>query len=358
MRIVHVISSLKMGGAETVLVSLLTHPLFAYDEHHVIYFHDGPLAAKLRIKNVTLHHIPYNPSFFIRFLRRVRFIRPDCIHGLLWFAMVCTALASACLRIPSVGVFHNNIDQNSGYKNYLDWFLLRFLTKHVAVSEAVADSVSQYHQWCDRSSLTVIHNGIDMPTAFLVPSTRAQYAIPDEALVLGTVGRFEGVKRYPWLIDRFECIAPRYPQLYLVLVGVGSQEQFLRDYVSEKGVAHRVRFIVGADAKPLYPWFDIFTLTSEKEGISLALLEAMSCGIPAVVTHTGGEHPVLTDGREGFVVHTDQPGLYRQQLSRLIENTRLRTTMGQQGKKKVAFSFSRDSMVRGYKELFSTLSPY
>jgi glycosyltransferase involved in cell wall biosynthesis len=358
MRIVHIISSLKMGGAETVLVSLLTHPLFASDEHHVIYFHDGPLATKLRIPHVTLHHIPYGPLFLISVILRVRSIRPDSIHGLLWFAIVCSTITSALLRIPSVGVFHNNIDQNSGYKNYIDWFMLRFVTKRVAVSEAVADSVCAYHRWCDRASIAVIHNGIDMPRDSLVPSARAQYAIPGDALVLGTVGRFEAVKRYPWLIDRFERVARQYPQLYLVLIGVGSQEQQLRQLVARKGLDARVRFIVGADAQTIYPLFDIFTLTSEKEGISLALLEAMSHELPTVVTHTGGEHPVLTDRQEGFVISADQQELYEQRLGTLIDDAALRTAMGSAGKKTVEAVFSRNEMVRQYKELFTALGTY
>ena len=69
MRIVHVISSLKRGGAETVLASLLTHPSLDTYEHHVIYFHDGPLKKSLQKSTIRGYlHIPYGPLFFCRFV--------------------------------------------------------------------------------------------------------------------------------------------------------------------------------------------------------------------------------------------------------------------------------------------------
>lgn len=354
MRIAHVISSLKRGGAEVVLASLLNHPTFDTDEHYVIYFHDGPLVEQLSKKNIHLYHIPYGLFFPFRFLYRLYAIKPDIIHALLWFSIVCSALSSMLLRIPVVGIFHNNIEQNSTYKNYLDWIVLRLLTRYGAVSQAVADGVCTYHPWLDRTRITVLHNGIDLPSNTLPPQ-RSTYALPDDAIVIGTVGRFESVKRYPWLIDRFLDLCTKHDNLYLLLIGTGSQEQMLRDYVKEKKIDSRVRLIVNQNAYSLYPLCDIFTLTSKKEGISIALLEAMSYGICPIITHEGDTHPVITHGHDGFVVCADDDALFCSYLEQLITDHSLRRNMGKNGLHTVSTRFSRDAMAKQYKKLFTNL---
>ncbi len=351
MRIAHVISSLKRGGAEAVLASLITHPSFDADEHHVIYFHDGPLVEQLRKKNIYLYHVPYSLLFPFYFMYTLFKINPDIIHTLLWFSTVCSALSGFFLRIPVVGLFHNNIEQNSAYKNYIDWFTLRLLTQYGAVSESVADGVCNYHQWLDRSRIKIIHNGIDLPSIATQP-LRTDYNVPHNAIVIATVGRFEDVKRYPWLIDCFAQICAKNNTLYLLLIGTGSQEQALREYVKIKNIENNVGFIVNQNAYPLYPLCDIFTLTSKKEGLSVALLEAMSYGKCSIITHEGQSHPVITDGHDGFIVPADDATLFCNQLEKLINNPSLRESMGKNALKTVTERFSRNTMALSYHALF------
>ena len=135
--------------------------------------------------------------------------------------------------------------------------MLRLVKRYVAVSEFVAQSLCKYHPWLDRSQITVMHNGVDMPVATVQPS-REKFALPADAVVIGTVGRFEAVKRIPWLIDCFAQLHKNHTNLYLLLIGTGSQEQMLREYVEQKGFAQYVRFIVDQNAYNLYPFFDIF----------------------------------------------------------------------------------------------------
>lgn len=351
MRIVHVSSSLKRGGAEAVLVSLLTHPLFEAHEHHVIYFHDGPLKELLQKKNIRLHHIAYGPLFFFRFLYQIYAINPDGIHALLWFAMATSSVAGFLLRIPVMIVFHNNIDQNAWYKNWCDAVLLRLASRYVAVSEPVAQSVCHYHRWLSLDRIAVVHNGIDMPAhdyAAQREKWRAMQKIHPATVVIGSVGRFEAVKRYPWLIDRFAEIAPIEKNVLLILAGVGSQEQMLRDYVVEKGVAQYVRFIINQDAYMIYPSFDIFTLTSEKEGISIALLEAMSYARACLITNSQQGHSVIVDEINGRVVGANDKKRFNVILSCLIKEQKTRQKMGEQAFATVRNSFSRDRMVEHY----------
>jgi glycosyltransferase involved in cell wall biosynthesis len=357
MRIAHVISSLKRGGAESVLASLVNHHTFNTDEHHIIYFHDGPLVEQLKKKNIYLYHIPYSLLFPFYFMYTLSKIKPQIIHTLLWFSTVCSALSGFLLRIPVVGIMHNNIEQNSAYKNYIDWFTLRLLTQYGAVSESVADGLSTYHQWLNRSHIAIVHNGIDLPSITAQKTLRADYNVPDNAIVIATVGRFQEVKRYPWLIDRFAQLYAKNNTLYLLLIGTGSQEQLLREYVTMKKIENSVGFIVNQNAYPLYPLCDIFTLTSKKEGLSIALLEAMSYGKSSIITHEGKKHPVITDGHDGFIVPADDTTLFCSQLETLINNPHLRVNMGKNALKTATERFSRNGMASAYKSLFIRALP-
>ncbi|GAG40717.1 unnamed protein product, partial [marine sediment metagenome] len=83
--LVHLTSSLKIGGAESVLCSLLNHPDTQQFDHHVIYFHDGPYSERLRAKGITLHQVTgfvslYDPIFCVRLYRLIQTIRPQGIH--------------------------------------------------------------------------------------------------------------------------------------------------------------------------------------------------------------------------------------------------------------------------------------
>lgn len=348
-KIVHVISSLKRGGAETVLVSLLTHPLFEKYEHHVIFFHDGPLRKSLQKNNITLYHISYGQLFFFRLLYRIYCVRPDVIHASLWFAMVNSCFIGWLLRIPTLIVFHNNIDQNASYKNWCDWFVLRLASRYVAVSQYVAQSVHCYHAWLSLESIEIIHNGIDMPARVTtVEELRQKFFLPIDAVIIGTVGRFEKVKRIPWLIDRFVQLRTVYPHLYLMLIGTGSQESMLRDYVIKKDIAQYVRFVVDQDAYNFYPFFDIFALTSEKEGISIALLEAMSYAKACIVTNDSLKHPVIDNGYNGYVVQADDADMFVKKLTHLITSFEQRALIGKNALSTVSTKFLRNVMAQQY----------
>lgn len=359
MRIVHVISSLKRGGAETVLASLLKHPLCDSIEHHVIYFHDGPLRQQLQKKNIRLYHIRYSPLFFFRFLYQMHAINPHGIHALLWFAIVSSSIVGFFLRIPVMAVFHNNLDQNCWYKNYIDWFVLRLVTQYVAVSTSVAQSVCQYHTSIALSAIKIIHNGIDMPQydyKYEGLKCRAQYDIPSDAVVIGSVGRFEAVKRYTWLLDCFATISKSRKDVRLILVGTGSQEQMLRDYANTKNIGQCVRFIVDQDAYMIYPCFDIFTLTSGKEGISIALLEAMSYSKACLITNSESSHAVISNGYNGFIVAPDDKELFCSTFNILAADSSLRKNLGNNAHQTVRGQFSRGMMVEQYVQQFQRLA--
>ena len=121
------------------------------------------------------------------------------------------------------------------------------------------------------------------------------------------------------------------------------------------GIAEDVRFIINQPAYSYYQLFDYFAQTSDKEGISIALLEAMSFGLTCVVTTKEEKHAVIESGSNGLVVEAGNIQKLVQAFERLIENSPQHRSLGEKAIKTVERSFNRQHMLVGYTKIFEEL---
>jgi glycosyltransferase involved in cell wall biosynthesis len=134
------------------------------------------------------------------------------------------------------------------------------------------------------------------------PSPRA----PSCDLIL--VARLGPVKRIDLFLEAIRCAAQRVPDLTAVIVGDGESRPELEALARELGIAARVRFVGHQEC--VAGWLQqarIFVLTSDSEGLSLSLIEAMMCGLPAVVSDVGELADLVTHGTNGFLVRNRTP---------------------------------------------------
>ncbi|MCK5632408.1 glycosyltransferase, partial [bacterium] len=363
-KLLHVTSSLKIGGAEAVLCDLIKGLGAKQFEHTVIYFHDGPRVECLKRLGVRLFCLKgffclYDPIFLIRLFLCIKKINPDVIHSLLWSANVASRLVAAILFVPHVSVYHNNIDQDGLLRNFLDKVTRRFSKKIIAVSDEVAYSIKKTDKKLQSDRLEVIKNGID---ALGVRKKVKQQAIFRSDLgldknhfVIGSVGRFCVVKNYPLLLVSFARLYKKYKKVRLVLCGVGPEEQNLKVLAQKLDIASEVLFIVGKSAYGYFSLFDCFVQSSDKEGISIALLEAMSCSISCVVTNVEKKHPVITTEKNGIIVDAGDEVALVNMLEGIYLNSKRRGFLGLSAKKHVEQFFSLQSMIQRYKKLFCAI---
>lgn len=168
--------------------------------------------------------------------------------------------------------------------------LLMSRPKLTADAELVANSMRAH---LNRNDIQVIKNGIDVDT--FVPGNkyhaRDKMMLPLNNIIIGSCGRLEKVKGHSVLID---AISYLHKNIHLVIAGDGSLKNELTAYAKEIGVSQRVHFIGHTDdMKTFYQALDVFCLPSYLEGMPLAPLEAQACGIPAVITDTGGAAEAL-----------------------------------------------------------------
>lgn len=362
-RLVHLTTSLKIGGAETMLVDLVDRLREHQFEQQVICFYDGPNGERIRQLGVPVYQVKglfclYDPIFFVRLFLILRKLKPDCLHTLLWAANFAGRIIAHILGIPVVCALHNNSDQNGKLRICLDRLTISSSDRFIAVSEQVKNSFLNYIPAPRIVSIEVITNGIDAERcrngAMQFQKKRSSLMLNEQNFVIGSVGRFVAIKNYPLLIDQLTTVVERYPHVRLVLIGTGPQEEYLKKKIRENRLEHYVNIIINQPALPYYLLFDCFILPSYKEGISMALLEAMSFGLPCIVGNHCSTHSVIQSGYNGLVVTPDQS--FVQPLLILIERKRLRQSLSRGAKKNVKEHFSLEYMVKSYAELFCGLS--
>jgi glycosyltransferase involved in cell wall biosynthesis len=346
-----------MGGAEALLVDLIRGLGFERYEHHVIYFHDGPRKQDLHALGVATYQIHgtffrYDPTVFIQAKRLVQKIEPSVIHAALWAGCWLGRALSKWFDIPVVCVVHLPLNSDGTIRNLLDGWTWRWATQVIGVSEQVGASV-RHKVLAER--IRVIPNGIDAAAIRLKGSqltvTREQLGLTADHLVFGCVGRFVPHKRQDLLIRAFAHLIKEVPQARLLLLGVGPQEGALRHLVEELGLEESVSIIVGQPAVGYYPIFDVFVLPSVLEGLSIALLEALCFGLPAIVTGDGG-HEVVQDGKQGYVIPADNQIALQDAMRKLVPQ-KVRSTLGLRAQELVEKQFSFETMLSSYDQLFS-----
>jgi glycosyltransferase involved in cell wall biosynthesis len=177
-----------------------------------------------------------------------------------------------------------------------------------------------------------------------------------ERLQVGSVGRLVYAKDYGTLITAFDLLMKNGTNGDLIFVGDGPERPKLESMVHDLGIARHVTFTgFQGNVNSFLSKFDIFVLSSIREGIPVAMLEAMAMGVPVVATKVGGIPEVIEDNVDGFLVDSQNPKMIADALIRLSKDMSLRKKIGEAGYKKVKRLFSRDVICRQYEQLYIDL---
>jgi len=158
------------------------------------------------------------------------------------------------------------------------------------------------------------------------------------------------------LLQALPFLTVRHPRLGLCIVGDGRLRASLQDLARELGLQERV-FFAGAqtDVRPWLAAFDLFLMPSRREGMGIAILEAMAMGKPVVASRTGGIPEVVIDGRTGVLVPPDDPRILAAAVEGLLQDGARCRTLAQAGRRHVAQAFDLESMLRRLEQEYENL---
>ena len=168
-----------------------------------------------------------------------------------------------------------------------------------------------------------IHSGVRLaPFRNGVPrrtSARQAVGVPRDAYVVGCVARLTAIKGQAVLLDAVARLAPRYPELRLLLGGDGEDRVALQTRARQDDLAGRVIFAGAcADVRPALAAMDLFALPSLNEGQGRAAVEAMATGVPVIASRVGGLCEVLDEGRAGVLVDAGDPAALAESIESLM----------------------------------------
>ncbi len=249
----------------------------------------------------------------------------------LWLAHYC--------RLPTVISVRNAFPRQS--QSWSPWHARHYREAFRSVRGVYAISASALEHFLDvfgefllpETVVEVIHNGVDTgrfrPTPEARTAARDWLGLPQEALVLGSVGRLHKQKQ-PWvLVSVFSELKRMFPTLYLVLVGTGPLEHELRRQVEALGVSGSVIFVgFHAEVEKVLPAFDLFAMLSSIEGFGTVTVEALASGLPVVGTDVPGTRDILKNGTGGVLVPLGDQRATVDVCARLLRDSTLRTQLG------------------------------
>lgn len=240
-------------------------------------------------------------------------------------------------------------------------FLKRRINAFVCTSREMVAEVTA--EGFDASLTHLIPNGVD--TASYSPVSPAEQADLRAKLGLDSrpvalfSGRLEPQKGLETLLEAWKLIVAKHPDALLMLAGSGSQEALLLEKAERAGISLSVRFpgqLKPDDLRDYYRVADLFVLPSLAEGLSNALLEAMSCGLPVVATRVGGSEDLVIDGVNGLLVEPGSIQPLADAILRLLEDRPAVLQMGMRARATVESGYSLVRVAERYLELYRGLT--
>jgi glycosyltransferase involved in cell wall biosynthesis len=371
--ILHATTGLNQGGAERVLAMLVTDPVLAGFRHVVYSLLDGGvIGSELEAEGVQVVSAGVSRSGrgalnIASFVAQYRTLSPVLIQGWMYHGNLLASTLGPFFSAPVVwGIHHTTLSSTASWKARLT-LRVSAAASWVSPSSIVycSESARQVHAGRSfGSSGRVIANGIDTrrycPSVPAKAAVRTRLGIPHDAFVIGSVGRFDPQKDYLCLLQAARERRSRGGAVCFVLCGkdLSWENPVLVEWIRSLGLANDT-ILLGprSDIAEVLNAFDVFTMSSQYgEALPLALLEAMSCGIPCVVTDVGDCAAVI--GRRDLVVPARQPALLCRAWNRIESLSRAaRAGIGDEMRGRVVSRWGRSRMAREYRKLYENLIP-
>ena len=364
-KVLHVIDTAGPGGAETVFLQTATRLDPARFQPAAVIGGGGWLAKQLQESRLPPHIVPAKGSFNIRYLSRLLRLaqrhRSDVIVAHLYGSSVYASLVGALLSIPVISVLHGQSDVPDAerFSSTKSAIVRRGSRKVVFVSERLREHLQARLHLKD-GHCAVIGNGVD--TESFRPcrdgSLRAELSLADDTPLIGAIGNVRAPKAYDVLLRAARALLDRSLRFHMVIAGdcanvLGGQlQQLSRDL----GLERNVTFLgLRPDVSRILSNLDVFVLSSDTEGFSIACIEAMACGVPVVATRSGGPEEIL-EGNAGLLVPTADPPALALAMAEVLTSRELSAELTAKALTRVQERYSLTAMLSRYEALLEEVT--
>jgi glycosyltransferase involved in cell wall biosynthesis len=360
LRVFHLIKSLGRGGAEMLLADgpRVSDP--ARFEYGFGYFlpHKRALVDELerQFGHVTCFPASSATAMFSQTLKvaaHLKSWRADVVHCHLPLAGVVGRLAGRLANVPVVYTEHNAQERYHRATRLAARATWRLQRRVIAVSNDVGRSIAR--SLGDSVPVRVILNGVSVDrfirAEFDAARVRRELGFDASAKLVGNVAVFRTQKRLDLWLEVAKRVLSQSPETRFVLVGDGPERANVERRIAELGLAGRVALPgLQTDVRPYLAAMDLYLMTSDFEGIPIALLEAMAMQVTPVVTDAGGMPEMITSGRDGLVLTRGNVAELARAAQQLLANDAQRAAFAEAARSTVAERFSTQRMMREIEE--------
>lgn len=374
-RILYIIASSDMGGAENFIYTFLNYLDNSRFEKYVICPDRGYYTEKFKALAkesflINSKRSFMNPAVILHAARFIRNNKIDLIHTMLYtsdFCGITAKLFSVRARVMNtINGFNFLVLKGGGLqlKKRIASFLYRFIycysDKMVVVSEAVREDLVR------RRGLSIKPEKIEVVLAAGTQDSYNNFSDCDVKrfrdehtkggkLIITAIGTLNEIKDYDTMLNAFAMAVKRNSDIVLCVAGDGPEKERLRSKASGLGIAGKTSFL-GIVERPerdvLISLTDIFIMSSISEGCPTVLLEAMYFGKPIIATGVGGIPEMIENNKTGVLVPPQDPGLLADAIVDLAADEEKRTHLGRMAKQIFEERFTRRHMIEAYEAIY------
>jgi glycosyltransferase involved in cell wall biosynthesis len=307
-----------------------------------------------------------DPAVLLTLYSRFRRLRPDVVCTHMSKAGAVGRVAAWLARVPvRVHTFHGHVF--SGYFSpaktrffvELEKRLARISTRIIVLGERQQREITALGVGRPEQFVQV-PLGLDL-SAFLAAEKhsgelRKELAIPQDAPLAAIVARLVPIKNHAVFLRAAKLVCGSLPAARFLIVGDGPERRGLEALTEQLGLKGRVIFLGFRDDLPrIYADCDATVLSSDNEGMPVALIESLAAATPAVATDVGETREVIRDGESGFVVPPSDPEALAAALLELLRSPERAKQMGLAGRRHVYPRFSIERLAADTAGLFRSL---
>lgn len=369
-RVAHVITDLHSGGAETMLLKLLSRTDRRRLEPFVIALKDGGrIQESIRALGVPVHTLGmrlglHSPFRVWRLVRALREFRPDLVQGWMVHGNLAAQIATSFVRKTTPVLW--NIRHSARDLRDFGWRTICLIRLMAPVSRRAArvlynsrESVAEHKALGYASENAVfLPNGFECdlfrPDPSACRSVRNELGVPDEAILIGLSARYHPMKGHQEFCAAAAEITALKPDVHFLLFGYGADQSNagLVTLITRLNLQNKVHLLGDrTDTPRLTAALDIANSTSYCEAFSNSIGEAMSCGVPCVATDVGASAWIL--GGTGRVVPPGDSAALATAWREWIELSRVgRQQLGAAARARVVAEFSIERVASEYEKLY------
>jgi len=373
-RILHLITGLNTGGAELALARLVeSMDRHEFDNRVVSLIKPGAVGNRIENSNIWLDSLGMPAgrvtiNGFSKLMRLIRQFEPNILQTWLYHADLIGLVAGKILRIPKIAWNIRGSDSNFMNSQRISKIIARTCAIFSSWPDAVfvnseAGIITHEEMGYHPKNWKLIQNGID--TTIFAPDkasgvkVREGLNIPSENNVVGLVARLDPQKGHNFFLRAAKIVLEEKHNTSFVCVGIGASKytEEIKQQTKDYGLQNSVFWAgVRNDMPSVYNSFSCSVSASAfGEGFPNVIAEAMSCGIPCIVTRTGDSPRVLGD--TGLIVPTqDYIALAEGILKILSLPSKLHSDLGIRARQRVIDNFSLGKMVEQYSESYRHLA--